>query len=111
MKRHKSPKSRDSNEILESVAGEPIACALCRRTVSRVSMHHLVPKSEGGSLKVPLCSPCHKTLHSFFTNRTLANEFYSIESLKQEPDIQRYLDWIRKQPDRLIRVRTSSRRR
>ncbi len=74
-------------------------------------MHHLIPKSEGGTLKVPLCAACHKTLHSFFTNRTLAKGLYTIETLKQEPDIQRYLEWVRKQPDRVIRVRTSSRRR
>ncbi len=74
-------------------------------------MHHLVPRSEGGLLKVPLCSACHKTLHSFFTNRTLAHELYSIDTLKQEPEIQRYLDWVRKQPDRAIRVRASNRRR
>ncbi len=94
-----------------SKEAESLACALCGRTVGRVSMHHLVPKSEGGSLKVPLCSACHKTLHSFFTNRTLAHELYTLDTLKQEPEIQRYLEWVRKQPDRLIRVRTSSRRR
>src|SRR5690349_2248756 len=49
-------------------------CALCEREVSRVSRHHLVPKSEGGTFTVDLCAACHKTLHSFFTNRTLAKE-------------------------------------
>ena len=106
MKRHPSPGSSRATP-----GNEPLACALCGRSVGRVSMHHLVPKSEGGSLKVPLCSPCHKTLHSFFTNRTLAKELYSIDVLRQEPEIQRYLEWVRKQPDRVIRVRTSSRRR
>ncbi len=107
MKRQKSTQTRGSKPRCD----EPLACALCGRTVGRVSMHHLIPKSEGGSLTAPLCSACHKTLHSFFTNRTLANELCSIETLKQEPEIQRYLDWVRKQPDRAIRVRTSSRRR
>ena len=80
-------------------------CALCEREVGRVNRHHLIPKSEGGSVTVDLCLPCHKTLHSFFTNRTLAKELYTIETLRQEPEIARYLTWVRKQRDATIRVR------
>lgn len=93
-----------------STTGDLI-CALCGRKVSRVSKHHIVPRSEGGTETVLLCAPCHKTLHSFFTNRTLAREKYSLDALRDDPDIQRYLAWIRKQPDRAITVRTSSRKR
>ncbi|MCE7949354.1 MAG: HNH endonuclease [Chloroflexi bacterium CFX4] len=82
-----------------------LICALCERRVSRVSRHHLVPKSEGGTETVDLCSPCHATLHKFFTNRTLARQKYTIAALQQDPDIQRYLAWIRKQPDRRITVK------
>lgn len=88
----------------------PLVCALCGRTVSRVSKHHLIPKSEGGTETVPLCAPCHKTLHSFFTNRTLATEKRSLDQLRDDPQVQRYLAWIRKQPDRKITVRTSNNR-
>src|SRR5215471_10613327 len=88
-----------------------LRCTLCERVVSRVNRHHLVPKSEGGGLMVDLCLPCHKTLHSFFTNRTLAKNLHSIEALRQVPEIARYLSWVRKQPDRAIRVRQSRSRR
>jgi 5-methylcytosine-specific restriction protein A len=47
---------------------------------------------------------CHKTLHSFFSNRTLLDELHTLDSLREEPDIARYLEWIRKQPDRVIWV-------
>lgn len=86
-------------------------CALCEREVGGVTKHHLVPKSEGGKATVELCSACHKTLHSFFENRTLTKELHSIEALRQEPDIARYLTWVRKQPDRRIRVRASRSKR
>ncbi|MCC7449814.1 MAG: HNH endonuclease [Anaerolineae bacterium] len=86
-------------------------CALCEREVSSVSRHHLVPKSEGGTLTVDLCAACHKTLHTFFTNRTLAKEMHSIEALRQAPEIQRYLTWVRRQPDAKIQVRTSRNKR
>lgn len=70
-----------------------------------------MPKSEGGTFTVDLCAACHKTLHSFFTNRTLAKEMHSIEALRQAPEIQRYLAWIYKQPDSKIQVRASRNKR
>jgi hypothetical protein len=89
----------------------PGACALCEREVTHISKHHLTPKSEGGTETVDLCSACHKTLHKFFTNRTLAKELNTIDALRQNPEVRRYLAWVRKQPDRSIKVRTSRRRR
>lgn len=86
-------------------------CALCGREVAGVTKHHLIPKSEGGKATIELCSACHKTLHSFFENRTLAKELHTIEALRQEPDIARYLKWVRKQPDKRIRVRASRSKR
>lgn len=86
-------------------------CALCEREVSSVTKHHLVPKSEGGKITIDLCSACHKTLHSFFENRTLAKELHTIEALRQESDIARYLAWVRKQPDSKIRIRASRSKR
>jgi hypothetical protein len=50
-------------------------------------------------------------LRSFFENRTLAKELHTIEALRQDPDIACYLTWIRKQPDRRIRVRASRSKR
>jgi hypothetical protein len=86
-------------------------CALCERQVRRVSRHHLIPKSEGGRVAVNLCAPCHKTLHSFFSNTTLLKELHSIEALRDNPEIVRYLAWVRKQPDKAIKVRTRRDRR
>ncbi len=86
-------------------------CALCGRQVRHVSKHHLIPKSEGGREVVPLCQPCHKTLHSFFTNQTLLKELHTIDQLRAEPEIARYLAWIRKQPDSRIQVKTRRQRR
>jgi hypothetical protein len=94
-----------------SVHREERACELCGRNVSGISKHHLVPKSEGGTATVDLCATCHSTLHRFFTNRTLAREFNTIEALRRTPAVQRYIAWVRKQPDRAIRVRRSRMRR
>ena len=86
-------------------------CALCDREVGHLSRHHLIPRSEGGTETVDLCRTCHKTLHSFFTNRTLAKQLHTLEALRQNIEVQRYLAWVRKQPDRAIRVRSSRKKR
>lgn len=86
-------------------------CALCEREVRQVSKHHIVPKSEGGRYTVDLCAACHKTLHSFFTNETLANELNTLEALRQDPDVARYLAWVQKQRDSRITVRSKRERR
>ena len=83
---------------------QPNRCALCQREVMHITRHHLIPRAEGGKEVVDLCVPCHRTLHSYFSNRTLLNELHTLDSLRQEPEIARYLEWIRKQPDRTIRV-------
>ncbi|HVO43248.1 MAG TPA: HNH endonuclease [Aggregatilineales bacterium] len=92
-------------------AGQSLVCELCQRTVSGTTRHHLVPKSEGGTITASLCSACHRTLHRFFTSRTLAKDLSSIEALRRDPEIARYLAWVRTQPDRAIRARTSKKRR
>ena len=76
---------------------DPHTCALCGRQVSYVTLHHLVPKQEGGRYgpRVPLCQPCHVTLHSLFTNKELKGQFHSVERLREAERLQKYLEWIR----------------
>jgi 5-methylcytosine-specific restriction protein A len=94
-----------------AVYREERACELCERHVSGISKHHLVPKSEGGTTTAELCATCHSTLHRFFTNRTLARELNTIEALRRTSEVQLYIAWVRKQPDRAIRVRERRTRR
>jgi 5-methylcytosine-specific restriction enzyme A len=76
---------------------EPLQCALCERYVRTVSRHHLVPKQKGGKHgpTIPLCQPCHSTLHATFTNKELATRYNSIDQLRSAPPLQTYLNWIR----------------
>ncbi len=86
-------------------------CELCEREVTKTTKHHLVPKSQKGTVTADLCSPCHRQIHALFTNKTLAKELHVIEALKVDPDMQRYLGFIRKQKDRKFAVRPSKKRR
>jgi hypothetical protein len=69
------------------------------------------PKQFGGVLTEELCSGCHRQVHALFTNRTLAHELDTVEKLREDPQIQRYLSWAQKQSDRHIPVRRSRSRR
>lgn len=86
-------------------------CALCQRKVSTVTWHHLVPKEEGGrySETVPLCQPCHSTIHNTFTNKELKSQYHSIEILQSAERLQTYLQWIRN--TRLERITNKGKRR
>jgi 5-methylcytosine-specific restriction endonuclease McrA len=83
--------------MFESASENGYSCALCERQVSYVTLHHLIPKEEGGRYgkRIPLCQPCHVTLHSLFTNKELKKEFHSVESLRKAERLQNYLAWIR----------------
>ena len=89
-------------------------CELCRREVPETTVHHLVPRDEGGrnGPTADLCPACHRQVHALFDNRTLARELPSLESLRGDPRVGSFIRWVRKQdPARRIRVQRSASRR
>jgi 5-methylcytosine-specific restriction endonuclease McrA len=73
-------------------------CPLCGRPFGRkVEKHHIVPKSKGGRITVPLHPICHRKIHKVFT-RTELTALGTIEALRDHPDIKTYVSWIRKKP-------------
>ena len=84
---------------------EQVTCTLCQRVVPRhlITQHHLTPKQKGGKAehRAPLCKPCHKQLHATWSNTELARLYDRIDLLREAPQLQLFLKWIRKQkPDR-----------
>lgn len=86
-------------------------CELCEREVEKLTVHHLVPKqktkrkNEDPGPTVNICSACHRQIHSLFDNTRLAKELYSIEQLRNEPQMQKFLAWVQKQdPSKRVRV-------
>lgn len=86
-------------------------CELCGREPLETTIHHLTPKEMGGA-NMPtadLCIPCHKQIHSLYTNRDLITlGLTELTALRQDERIEPYIRWIRKQPATTIpRVRKS----
>lgn len=87
-------------------------CELCDRDLKSLTVHHLVPRQAVKRKKadpgptVNICSACHRQIHSLFTNKQLAKELNTLEKLKDEPRMQKFLAWISKQePDKRVQVR------
>jgi hypothetical protein len=89
-------------------------CELCDREMAELTAHHLVPrqntkrKNQDPSPTIEICSACHRQIHTLFDNKHLAAELNSLDKLKNDPKMQRFISWVRKQkPDKRIQVRGS----
>lgn len=87
-------------------------CKLCQREMDSLTIHHLIPrqylkrKKIADSPTVSICTACHKQIHALFDNKKLARELNSIDKLKQEPKMEKFLFWVKKQkPQKRVTVR------
>ncbi|WP_294392523.1 HNH endonuclease [uncultured Clostridium sp.] len=87
-------------------------CELCNRNVSVITKHHLIPLEKGGKKldTIHLCPTCHTAIHSLFTNRELASRFNSLELIKRDIKIIKYLKFIENVPgDSFVPIKKSRR--
>jgi 5-methylcytosine-specific restriction enzyme A len=75
-------------------------CELCERENVETTVHHLIPREEGGNYgpTADLCVACHKQIHALFTNKELASYLHTIKDLKSNDKMRKFLKWIKKQP-------------
>ena len=89
-------------------------CELCEREDVDTTVHHLLPKEMGGTFgsTANLCIPCHKQIHALYTNEEIAARLTTIHKLKEDPQLSRFLKWIRKQPStKLMKIKKSNDRK
>jgi 5-methylcytosine-specific restriction protein A len=87
-----------------AAAATDVLCPLCDRPIppgARSSRHHLVPRLKGGTHldTERLHQICHSAIHARFTEAELARHLSDIESLRADPEIARFLAWVRTKPD------------
>jgi 5-methylcytosine-specific restriction enzyme A len=77
-------------------------CGLCDRPFVRAELteHHCLPRERGGTREHVelLCSQCHGMVHATFTNETLAANYPRLSRLREAPELEGFLRWVRKQP-------------
>ncbi|KAF5018812.1 hypothetical protein F66182_9205 [Fusarium sp. NRRL 66182] len=85
------------------------ACELCARSWVPLSYHHLIPRfvhekavKRGWHHKEDLqnvawlCGACHRFVHHFKTHEELARDYYTVELLLDEEEVQRWAAWVGK---------------
>lgn len=94
------------------MAASPGQCELCGRAVEALTRHHLVPRTRHANRRNKreftrddvhqrvawLCRPCHDHVHAVFTEKTLEREFNTLERLRCDDDIARFVEWIADKP-------------
>ncbi|MEH3144609.1 MAG: restriction endonuclease [Methylobacterium frigidaeris] len=83
---------------------DPVVCPLCERPIpagARQSRHHLTPKLKGGTHgeTVQLHQICHSAIHARFSEAEIARRLADVASLRADPDLARFLAWVRTKPD------------
>lgn len=87
-------------------------CELCGRKVPNITRHHLIPQTRHKNKRnkkqfdredvksriALLCRPCHSHVHKTLCNKDLEREFNTIETLRQHPDISKFVAWIKNKP-------------
>lgn len=97
-----------------AAAAAPPTCELCGREHVRLTVHHLTPRIQGRRRGMALdelptaqlCGPCHKYVHSTFTNAELERDFPTLDALRAHEGVARFVKWVQKQPaSKGVRVR------
>lgn len=73
-------------------------CPICQRMIhpNDMTIHHYIPKSEGGSVETTMriCKTCHRTLHFCIPIENIS--FYdTVEKLESHCKFNKFIEWIR----------------
>lgn len=92
-----------------TTATRTTACELCERSWIPLSYHHLIPRfvhekavKRGWHRKEDLqnvawlCGACHRFVHHFKNHEELARNYYTVELLLEEDEVQRFTAWVGK---------------
>jgi len=83
---------------------DPTRCTLCNRPIppqARSSLHHLTPKLKGGARlgTVRLHQICHSAIHARYTEAEIARHLADPAALRDDPELARFVAWVRTKPD------------
>jgi len=76
-------------------------CVICEREVPGerfLEKHHLIPKCGKGKDTVKVCVDCGDQIHVLFTEKELRDIYNTVEKLKSNERMQKWIRWIQKRP-------------
>lgn len=89
-----------------------VNCDLCLRSEIVTTGHHLIPRTMHSkkrirrdytriemNKRVPFCKECHKQIHKLFTERELAYTYNTLEILKAQSSVQKWIAFVKDKPN------------
>jgi len=90
----------------------PERCELCGRAEAVLTRHHLIPRTRHANRRNKrdfardevrhriawLCLPCHKHIHAVLSEKEMEREFNTLEALRAQPEIARFVAWLADKP-------------
>ena len=76
-------------------------CAICGRELipgKNINAHHLIPKTFKGKETITIHVICHTKIHSVFSERELFQYYHTPERIRNHPEMEKFIKWVRKQP-------------
>lgn len=75
-------------------------CPICNREMveGTYNDHHLIPSTFGGRDTITLHKICHDKIHHTFSERDLANYYFTIERILEHEEIIKFIKWVQKRP-------------
>lgn len=102
----------DSTTRRAEIASQSALCELCQRSMP-LTRHHLIPKTTWPEQRrkksvdhtvlhqtVAICRPCHSAVHRAHDEKTLAQDFNTLELLLNDPALQSWMAYAKKQRPR-----------
>jgi len=89
-------------------------CELCSRDVQEIGEHHLIPRKFlsrrrrayavqlGRKLTLSLCADCERMIHATFMLSQLHTELNTLEKLKSNEKIRKYVEWVSSRPEGVV---------
>lgn len=87
--------------ILDKIMIGDSICKLCGLE-TYVNLHHLIPRSKGGTETIPCCPTCESYLHRTWNNGELRNIYNTVKSILQTEKFKSFLKWRLKQPSTVL---------
>jgi uncharacterized radical SAM superfamily protein len=85
-------------------------CEICERE-AKLHPHHLIPRKylrkgilkklkyeEIHDVEIDICSDCEKTIHALFKLKELKESYNTLEKLKSEERMRKYIYWVKNKP-------------
>ena len=95
-------------------------CELCKQE-AKLQKHHLVPQvkchnkykqiKEDESNIAWICEDCHRTVHAFYTENELRDNYCTVAALKAARKFAKYLNWKSKHKGAVAPAKMANRRR